>query len=70
MAMGDGDANAARLPAELDLATALRETNLRQARVVAGERSLGRPLRWVHMVDHPDIIAWVREGQLLLTTGY
>ncbi|WP_208625304.1 PucR family transcriptional regulator [Salinicola salarius] len=70
MAMGDGEANAARLPAELDLATALRETNLRQARVVAGERSLGRPLRWVHMVDHPDIIAWVREGQLLLTTGY
>ncbi|OLO02758.1 MULTISPECIES: PucR family transcriptional regulator [Salinicola] len=60
----------ARLPIELDLATALRETNLRHARVVAGERSLGRPLRWVHMVDHPDIIAWVREGQLLLTTGY
>ncbi|MGM8849633.1 PucR family transcriptional regulator [Salinicola halophyticus] len=60
----------ARLAIELDLATALRETNLRHARVVAGERSLGRPLRWVHMVDHPDIIAWVREGQLLLTTGY
>ncbi|MCE3028385.1 PucR family transcriptional regulator [Salinicola sp. DM10] len=58
------------LPAELDLATALRETKLRHARVVAGERSLSRPLRWVHMVDHPDIIAWVQPGQLLLTTGY
>jgi len=68
--MRDDASFAARLPVELDLATALRETNLRHARVVAGERSLGRPLRWVHMVDHPDIIAWVREGQLLLTTGY
>lgn len=67
---GDEEAAVARLPVGLDLATALRETNLRHARVVAGERSLDRPLRWVHMVDHPDIIAWVREGQLLLTTGY
>jgi len=65
-----GDANAGGSPAELDLATALRETKLRHARVVAGERSLDRPLRWVHMVDHPDIIAWVQPGQLLLTTGY
>ncbi|WFF40328.1 PucR family transcriptional regulator [Salinicola endophyticus] len=56
--------------AELDLATALRETKLCHACVVAGERSLSRPLRWVHMVDHPDIINWVQPGQLLLTTGY
>ncbi|WP_204352671.1 PucR family transcriptional regulator [Salinicola halophilus] len=57
-------------PAALDLATALVETPLRHARVVAGEASLSRPLRWVHMVDHPDIVAWVQPGQLLLTTGY
>ncbi|WP_223119790.1 PucR family transcriptional regulator [Salinicola corii] len=68
--MSVDEADMARPPVELDLATALRETNLRHARVVAGERSLDRPLRWVHMVDHPDIVAWVREGQLLLTTGY
>ncbi|GHB15748.1 PucR family transcriptional regulator [Salinicola rhizosphaerae] len=66
MGMPDG----ARLSMSLDLATALDETSLRHARVVAGASSLARPLRWVHMVDHPDITAWVREGQLLLTTGY
>ncbi|WP_251977992.1 PucR family transcriptional regulator [Salinicola avicenniae] len=70
MARRDDDTSPARLPVTLDLATALVETNLRHARVVAGERSLDRPLRWVHMVDHPDITAWVRQGQLLLTTGY
>lgn len=70
--IGDGsDQSGPAAPSmALDLATALRETNLRHARVVAGERSLERPLGWVHMVDHPDIINWVRPGQLLLTTGY
>ncbi|WP_223160920.1 PucR family transcriptional regulator [Salinicola aestuarinus] len=73
MTASDGHAAgrlASELPAALDLATAMVETPLRHARVVAGAGSLSRPLRWVHMVDHPDIVAWVQPGQLLLTTGY
>src|SRR5690606_6088282 len=29
-----------------------------------------REVRWVHIVDIPDILPWVRPGQFLLTTGY
>jgi purine catabolism regulator len=45
-------------------------TVLRRARIVAGERGLNREVRWVHIVDMPDVLPWVRPGQLLLTTGY
>src|SRR5687767_14699387 len=45
-------------------------TVLRRARIVAGERGLHREVRWVHIVDMPDVLHWVRPGQLLLTTGY
>jgi purine catabolism regulator len=45
-------------------------TILRRARIVAGERGLHREVHWVHIVDMPDVLHWVRPGQLLLTTGY
>ena len=54
----------------MDLATALQSTVLRDARVVAGHEALTNEIRWVHMVDHPDIAAWVKPGYLLLSTGY
>lgn len=54
----------------MDISTALVSTVLRSARVVAGQSALTNEIRWVHMVDHPDIAAWVQGGQLLLTTGY
>jgi purine catabolism regulator len=54
----------------MKLDTAIRETVLRQAAVVAGEENLRRDITWVHMVDHPDIVNWVKPGELLLTTGY
>lgn len=54
----------------MDIATALKETRLEQARVVAGAARLGNEIAWVHMVDHPDIAQWVAPGQLLLSTGY
>ena len=41
-----------------------------QTCVVAGIPGLEHEVRWVHMVDHPDILPWVRPGHLLLTTGY
>lgn len=43
---------------------------LKQARVVAGEGGLKRPIRWAHIVDLPDVTPWVREGDLLLTTAF
>jgi purine catabolism regulator len=43
---------------------------LESTRVVAGTTGLEREVRWVHIVDVPDMLPWVRPGQLLLTTGY
>jgi PucR family transcriptional regulator, purine catabolism regulatory protein len=54
----------------MKLDTAIQETVLRKAKVVAGEENLQREITWVHMVDHPDIVQWVKPGELLLTTGY
>jgi len=48
---------------------ALGLASLSAARVVAGSRGLGRPIRWVNVVDIPDPLPWVGAGQLLLTTG-
>ncbi|MGH7709523.1 MAG: PucR family transcriptional regulator [Vulcanimicrobiaceae bacterium] len=54
----------------MKLHDALRLDALKRATVVAGGAGLGREVRWVHLVDHPDIVPWVRAGQLLLTTGF
>lgn len=54
----------------MQLIDALRASQLSQGTVVAGQRMLGNEVTWVHVVDHPDIAAWTRAGQLLLTTGY
>lgn len=43
--------------------------SFRHARVVAGDAGLDRPVRWVHVVDLPDPLPWVRPAQLLLSTG-
>jgi purine catabolism regulator len=38
-------------------------------RLVAGERSVGRPVRWVHLSELEDPTPWLKGGELLLTTG-
>ena len=43
---------------------------LRGAKVVAGHRGLHNPIRWTHILDHPDVAPWVRGGEILLTSGY
>ena len=43
---------------------------LSKARVVAGSRGLDRTIRWTHIIDHPDVVPWVQEGHLLLTTAF
>jgi len=52
------------------LDAAIKETILRDAEVVAGRANLKREISWVHMVDRPDIVHWVKAGELLLTTSY
>lgn len=39
-------------------------------RVVAGERGLHRIVNNVNVMEVPDILEWVKEGDLLLTTAY
>jgi purine catabolism regulator len=38
-------------------------------RIVAGERGLDQPVRWVHSSEVPDISTLLRGGELVLTTG-
>ncbi len=43
---------------------------LSTARVVAGSSGLQHSIRWTHIVDNPEVVDWVREGILLVTTAY
>lgn len=54
----------------LTVREALQLEVMRPVRVVAGHAGLDREIRWVHIIDIPEIIPWVRGGELLLTTGY
>ncbi|MBB4864912.1 purine catabolism regulator [Pseudomonas nitritireducens] len=54
----------------MKLDTAIENTVLRQATVVAGRGAMDREITWVHIVDHPEITNWLKPGELLLTTGY
>jgi PucR family transcriptional regulator, purine catabolism regulatory protein len=40
-----------------------------EPRVVAGGESLGRLVRWVHVIELPDAARLLRGGELVLTTG-
>lgn len=52
------------------LREALQMPEFRLVRIIAGREGLDRPIRWVHIVDIPEITPWLRGGELLLTTGY
>jgi len=54
----------------MKLLEALALPVLESTHVVAGLVGLERDVLWVHIVDLPDPLPWVRPGQLLLTTGY
>lgn len=54
----------------MKLAEALSNEPLAAGCVVAGKHHLNKDISWVQMVDHPDIESWVKEGHLLLSTGY
>lgn len=55
----------------LTIEQALKELPiLSTAKVVAGEQNLDHVIRWTHIIDHPDIVPWVQEDYLLLTTAF
>ena len=44
--------------------------HLHEARLVAGEAGLQNSIIRVNVMEVPDILAWVRPGEFLMTTGY
>jgi hypothetical protein len=54
----------------LSVRDALKMRSLERARVVAGERGLDRQIRSVNVMEVPDILPYVKEHELLLTTAY
>ncbi|MHB1576487.1 MAG: PucR family transcriptional regulator [Candidatus Dormibacteria bacterium] len=64
-----GSARSASGSGAMTLAQALSLEPLSEASVVAGASGVGRDVRWADVVDIPDPLPWVGQGQLLLTTG-
>jgi purine catabolism regulator len=58
------------LPAGMPLAEVLQSPTLVGARVVAGRAGLGRTVQRLNVMEGPDILPWVKPGELLLTAGY
>ena len=56
--------------AGVSLREVLKLAPLEQARVVGGGTGLDRRVRYVNVMEVPDILAWVKPDQLLLTTAY
>jgi len=54
----------------LTLAEALKLSCFAEAKVVAGHLGLHREVRYVNIMEVPDIVNWVNPEELLLTTGY
>ncbi|BAH07811.1 PucR family transcriptional regulator [Clostridium kluyveri] len=38
-------------------------------KVVAGKRGMGRIIKWVHFMENPGYIRWLKGGELILITG-
>src|ERR687886_2027335 len=52
------------------LRDALALPALSRARVLAGAAGLDHPVRYVNVMEVPDILDWVKQDELLLTTAY
>ena len=53
----------------LTVREALSLNILKEAEVVAGHGGLDNPIRWTHILDHPQVAEWVKGGEVLLTSG-
>ncbi|TYR81665.1 PucR family transcriptional regulator [Priestia megaterium] len=54
----------------MELQTLLRIPVYANASVVAGQKGLTRKVHNVNMMDAPDILSFLKEGEFLVTTGY
>ena len=52
------------------LADVLQASSMRESTVLAGAAGLERVVRSINVMEVPDVLPWVRPGQLLLTTGF
>ncbi|HEY9288836.1 MAG TPA: PucR family transcriptional regulator ligand-binding domain-containing protein [Candidatus Dormibacteraeota bacterium] len=52
------------------VADALTVPAMKHASLVAGETGLQNVVRWVHILDIPDVVPWVSQGDLVLTSGF
>ncbi|WP_025715920.1 PucR family transcriptional regulator [Paenibacillus sp. 1-18] len=43
---------------------------LKEAKVLSGEQGLNRVVRFIDIMEVPDLKGWIREGVLLMTTAY
>src|SRR5690606_314526 len=57
-------------PSGISVREALSLPVLQGAEVLAGEDGLDRVVSSVNVMEVPDVLPWVRPGELLLTTGY
>ncbi|MFC5470118.1 PucR family transcriptional regulator [Cohnella suwonensis] len=53
----------------LTVREALRRPLFRDARLVAGARGLDRPIRWVHILEIPQVEKLIHGDEMILTTG-
>ncbi|SFM01455.1 PucR family transcriptional regulator ligand-binding domain-containing protein [Candidatus Frackibacter sp. WG13] len=49
---------------------ALQLKPLKNVKVVAGQKGLDKNIKYINVMEVPDILDWVKEGELLLTTTY
>ncbi|MFB4211639.1 PucR family transcriptional regulator [Shouchella sp. JSM 1781072] len=54
----------------MDIAAFLQLSDLREARLIAGEKGIDRRIGNVKMMDAPDIIHYLTQDDLLVTTAY
>jgi purine catabolism regulator len=67
---GRGEPSAARRLRRMTVADVLAGGALAGAQVLAGSEGLDRPVEGLNIMEVPDILPWVKPGELLLTTGY
>ncbi|MDT4970426.1 MAG: PucR family transcriptional regulator, purine catabolism regulatory protein, partial [Pseudonocardiales bacterium] len=62
------------LPADSGYALTVREVltlpSLAGSELIAGAGGLDEIVRWVNVMEVPDILPWVKPNELLLTTGF
>lgn len=49
---------------------ALQLSGLEKAKIIAGKKGLKREIKYVTVFEVPDIIKWLKGGELLLTSGF